>query len=153
MNLKAFQRKFIKNALRPDIDIACLSLPRGNGKSALAAHLLCRALDPGDVLFTPGSESVLMSGSIEQCRIVFRFVRAELEHNPDYRFLDSATRCAIVHRPSNTRLRVVGSNAKTTFGLVIVRWPCWTKLGVLRNEVGAFYGMRSSPVWENLAVP
>ena len=141
MNLKAFQRKFIKNALRPDIDIACLSLPRGNGKSALAAHLLCRALDPGDVLFTPGSESVLMSGSIEQCRIVFRFVRAELEHNPDYRFLDSATRCAIVHRPSNTRLRVVGSNAKTTFGLV----NC--PLAVL-DEAGSFEKRGGSLLWD-----
>ena len=118
LKLRKFQKTFLKNALRDDIDIACLSIPRGNSKSFLGALLLSRVMDPGDKLFRPGSESVLMSGSIEQCRVIFRFVRAELEHDSDYRFLDSATRCAITHVPTNTRLRVVGSNARTTFGLV-----------------------------------
>ena len=129
------------NALRPDIDIAALSLARGNGKSALAAHLLCRALDPGDELFRPGSESVLMSGSIEQCRIVFRFCRAELEPRGGYRFLDSATRVAITHASSNTRLRVIGSNARTTFGLV----HC--PLAVI-DEAGSFEKIGGSLLWD-----
>ena len=94
-------------------------------------------LDPGDSLFRAGTESVLMSGSIEQCRIVFRFVRAELEHNPDYRFLDSATRCAIVHKPTNTRLRVVGSNAKTTFGLVGCEFAILDECGSWEKQGGA----------------
>ena len=35
-----------------------------------------------------------------------------------YRFLDSATRIGITHRESNTRLRVMSSNAKTAMGIV-----------------------------------
>ena len=38
--LRAFQKQFVKRALAPGIDVAALSIPRGNGKSWLAAHLL-----------------------------------------------------------------------------------------------------------------
>ena len=137
LKLRKFQRTFIKNALRPEIDIACLSIPRGNGKSALCGDLLARVLNPADSLFRAGTESVLMSGSIEQCRIVFRFVRAELEHDSDYRFLDSATRCAIVHKPTNTRLRVVGSNARTTFGLVGCEFAILDECGSFEKQGGS----------------
>ena len=41
-----FQRKFIAGATAPGIDTAALSIARGNGKSALAAYLLTRALTP-----------------------------------------------------------------------------------------------------------
>ena len=36
MRLRPFQREFMAGATRPGIDTAALSLPRGNGKSALA---------------------------------------------------------------------------------------------------------------------
>ena len=99
-----------------------MSLPRGNGKSRLAAYLVERILNPADPLFRPGTESVLCAASIEQARIVFRFARAELEPLGGYRFIDSATRAAILHVASNTRLRVLGSNGKTAFGLVNTPW-------------------------------
>ena len=117
-DLRPFQRRFLTRALAPEIDTACLSTPRGNGKSWLAGYLAARVLTPGDALFVPGTESVLAGASIEQCRIVFRFARARLEGTGQYRFIDSATRCAILHKETNTRLRVVGSNGRTTFGLV-----------------------------------
>ena len=116
--LRGFQKRFLRGALDPEIDTAVLSLPRGNGKSALAGHLVTRILDPSDILFQPGTESTLFSGSIEQCRIVFRFARYALEPRGGYKFTDSATRVAINHPKTNTRLRVVGSNAKTSMGLV-----------------------------------
>ena len=75
-----------------------------------------------DPLFKPGTESVLCAASIEQARIVFRFARADLEADPAYRFLDSHTRCGIVHKPTNTRLRIIGSNGKTAMGLVGCPW-------------------------------
>ena len=121
LNLRNFQRRFIKNAIADGIDSACLSLPRGNGKSSLAGHLVSRILDPDDELFRPGTESVLCAASIEQARIVFRFTRADLEPKGGYRFLDSYTRCGIVHVATNTRLRVIGSNGKTAMGLSAVR--------------------------------
>lgn len=54
-----------------------------------------RVLSPGDPLFRAGTESVLCAASIEQARIVCRFVRAALGENAGYRYVDSATRVAI----------------------------------------------------------
>ena len=71
IELRPFQREFINRATAPGIDTAALSLPRGNGKSALAGYLVSRVLTPADELFRVGTESVLCAGSIEQARIVF----------------------------------------------------------------------------------
>ena len=122
MNLREFQRRFLRAALAPGIDTACLSLPRGNGKSCLAGHLVSRILDPGDKLFRSGTESVLCAASIEQARIVFRFARETLEPSGAYSFTDSHTRIGIRHKATNTRLRVIGSNGKTAMGLVNCPW-------------------------------
>ena len=117
-DLRGFQKRFMRGALAPGIDVAALSIPRGNGKSWLAAHLLTRALTPGDVLHVPAAEYLLCAGSIEQARLTFRFIRAELEPTGAYRFLDSSTRIGIAHKASNTRLRVLSSNGKTAMGIV-----------------------------------
>ena len=134
--LKPFQKQFLRAATNPKFDIACLSLPRGNGKSFLAAYLLTRSMTPTDCLFKPGTESVLLSGSIEQCRIVFKFVRNALEDTHEYRFIDSATRCGITHKATNTRIRVHGSNSKTAFGLVNVPFVVWDEPGSSENVSG-----------------
>ena len=122
MDLRPFQRAFIRAATAPGIDTAALSLPRGNGKSALAGYLIARILDPDDKLFRPGTESVLCAASIEQSRICFRFARETLEPAGGFRFLDSHTRIGITHKATNTRLRVIGSNGKTAMGLVGCPW-------------------------------
>ena len=131
IELRPFQRRFIKAATDQNIDTAALSLPRGNGKSALAGYILTRVLDPADDLFRPGTESVLCAGSIEQARIVHRFARADLEDRGGYRFLDSHTRIGITHPKTNTRVRVISSNAKTAFGLVGCPW-------VIADEPGSW---------------
>ena len=79
-------------------------------------------MNPADDLFRPDTESVLCAASIEQARIVFRFARSTLEPRGGYRFLDSHTRIGIVHRESNTRLRVIGSNGRTAMVLVNCPW-------------------------------
>ena len=71
MNLRRFQTEFLSHAMRPEIDMACLSLPRGNGKSWLAAHLATRVLNPDDELFRAGTESVVIAPSLNQGRVVF----------------------------------------------------------------------------------
>ena len=116
--LRAFQKEFVRRALAPGVDVAALSIPRGNGKSWLAAHLLTRCLSPGDSLHVHGSEYLLCAGSIEQARLCYRFIRAELEPSGLYRFIDSATRIGITHLTSNTRLRILSSNGKTAMGIV-----------------------------------
>ena len=137
LKLKPFQRRFLKGALGPAVDVAALSIPRGNGKSALAGELLSRVLDPADSLFRAGSESVLLAASIEQARIVYRFVRENLEPRGGYRFLDSVTRCGITHTGSNTRLRIIGSNGKTAMGLVNCPWAICDEPGAWEQRGGA----------------
>ena len=94
--LRTFQKQFVRRALAPGIDVAALSIPRGNGKSWLAAHLLQRALTPGDELHVAGSEYLLCAASIEQARLVYRFIRTELEPMGGYSFIDSTTRIRFV---------------------------------------------------------
>lgn len=136
LDLRPFQRRFLAGATAPGVDTAALRGPRALGKSALAGHLVARILSPTDPLFRPGTESVLISGSIEQCRIVFRFARADLEPTGEYRFLDSATRAAITHKSSGTRLRVHGSNAKTAQGFVNTPWCIWDEPGAAETVGG-----------------
>ena len=102
----------------PDYDTVAVSIPRGNGKSYLAARVLARCLTPGDSLYVDGSEYLLCAASIEQARLCFRFVREWLEPTGEYRFIDSATRIGIKHKASNTSLRVLSSNGKTAMGIV-----------------------------------
>ena len=154
MILEPFQRRFLAAATGPNVHLAALSLPRGNGKSRLAAYLVERILNPADPLFRPGTESVLCAASIEQARIVFRFARAELEPLGGYRFIDSATRAAILHKATNTRLRVLGSNGKTAFGLVNCPWVVadepgsWETVGgqLLFDAIETAKGKPNSPL-------
>lgn len=92
-------------------------MPRGNGKSWLAAHLVARAMTPGDPLFQRGGEPLLVASSLDQARIVYRFARAALGDD-GYRYLDSGTRLAITHPETATRLRVLSSDAKRAMGIV-----------------------------------
>ena len=120
LSLRPFQRDFLRGALAPGVTRAALCIPRANGKSFLAGHILTRGMTPGDSLHVPGAEYLLCSGSIEQSRYVFRFVRQALEELAPgkYRFIDSATRLGITHVASNTKLRVLSSNGKTGMGIV-----------------------------------
>ena len=68
MKLRPFQRRFLSRALAPGIDTAALSIPRGNGKSYLAAYILQRCLTPEDDLFEAGAEYLLGAASLEQAR-------------------------------------------------------------------------------------
>ena len=85
--LRAFQKQFVRRALAPGVDVAAPSIPRGNGKSWLAGHLLTRCLTPGDSLHVPGGEYLLCAASIEQARLCYRFIRAELEQRSIYQWL------------------------------------------------------------------
>ncbi len=118
LDLQPFQKRFLKRALAPGVDTAALSLPRGQGKSALAAYILARCLTLGDPLNVPGAEYILCAGSIEQARNVFRPLRTELEQRGGYRFIDSIMRIGIHHKFTGTRLRVQSSNGKTAMGIV-----------------------------------
>ena len=119
--LRPFQKRFLRGALAENVEVSALSLPRGNGKSWLSAHILQRCLTPGDDLFHPGKEYLLCAASLEQARIIFRFIRAEIEPadpQKHYRWLDSTSKVGVTHVPTNTRLRAMSSNGKTAMGIV-----------------------------------
>ena len=121
MQLKKFQIQFEKAVENDKYDTVVLSGPRSLGKTFLAARVLTRCLTPGDSLHQPGREYVLGAASLEQARLTYGFIREWLHDGSGrYRFLDSATRLGITHVPSNTGLRAISSNAKTSFGLVNV---------------------------------
>ena len=143
-DLRPFQRRFLSAALAPRIDTAVLSLPRGNGKTWLAARILTRCLTPGDPLHVPGAEYLLVSGSVEQARLCFRFVRAALEHTGAYRWLDSLSRIAATDLATNTRLRVMSSNGKTALG--IVGCPL-----LVADEPGAWEVTGGTLMWDAIA--
>ena len=78
--LRPFQRRFIASALAPGIDTAALSLPRGNGKILAGGAPSHPLPDPwGPVARTRRRVPAVVSGSVEQARLCFRFVRADLE--------------------------------------------------------------------------
>ena len=114
-DLRPFQRRFLKAAFAPGIEVAALSLPRGNGKTTLLAYLATRAMTPGDTLFVEGAQNVLIAGSIKQSRPGFRLARAALGE-VGYRYEDSNQSVKIVHPDSQTRLDVHAANAKTALG-------------------------------------
>ena len=66
----------------------------------------------------PGAEYLLCATAIEPARNVFRPIREALEPTWEYRFQDSQMRLGIRHKATNTRLRVMSSNAKTAFGIL-----------------------------------
>ena len=120
ITLRPFQKEFIAKAL-----VSRRGHSRALNAKGWTASLfwrrtyLRRCLTPGDPLFEPGKEVVQCAGSIEQARMVFGFIRRELEPTGEYRFIDSSTRIGILHKSTNTRLRVISSsNGKTAMGLV-----------------------------------
>ena len=117
IELRPFQKRFIKAALAPNVRRAALSISRGNGKSTLAAHILRRCLTPGDSLHQPGKEYILLAGSLEQARLVFKPLTDDLPDDGSYRLSDSTTRMGIRHMATGTTLRVISSRAKSAFGL------------------------------------
>ena len=118
--LKPFQKRFVSAVQRRGIRRAVLSLPRGNGKSWLAGYLASEALRPGGSLFRAGDENVLLSGSFDQARYVYRFAKGLLGEGA-YVYADNKQRMEIRHKASGTRLTVKSSRARGVFGIVGAR--------------------------------
>ena len=134
--LAPFQRRFIRGAFRPGVLKAVLCCPRGGGKSTLCGWLLAEALDPDGALFAPGSESVLVAGSMDQARAVFSFLRRACGEE-GFRYQDSGQRVGATHRATNTRVRVASSDAKRAFGIVGARLIIGDEPGAWQDRAGA----------------
>ena len=145
MDWLPYQRRLIRAVETRRYATIAASWPRGAGKTTVAGWLVARALTPGDRLYVKGGEIVLFAGSIEQCRLVFRQALGFLEGRVrEFRTVDSATRVAITRKECRTRLKAVGSNPKTSLGLVGV--PL-----VILDEPGALHTVGGEALWASLA--
>ena len=116
--LLGFQKRWIRAAFAPEVQIAALSIPRGNGKTALAGQLAALAIRPGSPTFEPGVAVLAVSASLEQSRELLTFARSALQDcEDDYRWLDSGQRLAVTHKATKTKLRILSSSGKRAMGL------------------------------------
>ena len=116
---RPWQRRFLACAMASGVRTSVLSLPRGQGKSSLAARLAWRFLTPGDPLHVPGAESHIAAASIGQARrTTWRLLREMLPAGREYRIAESRTECSALHVASGARVSVLASSAKTAQGLV-----------------------------------
>ena len=113
-----FHAAWIKNTFASDIEVSALSCPRGSAKSWIVGQLAALAMRPGSPTWQPSVETLVVSASLEQSRVVLGFVREALEDVAgNYRWLDSGQRLACTHAPTGTRLRVLSSSGKRAMGL------------------------------------
>lgn len=76
--LRPWQRAIVSGAFAPGVRTALVSLPRGNGKSALAAALALAELFAGP----PSAEVLVVASDQRQANIVLRMARRMVELNP-----------------------------------------------------------------------
>ena len=113
-----FHADFIVAAFADDIQEAALSVPRGSAKTWIAGQLAAAGITPGSPLWEPHIETLVVSGSLEQSRVMLAFVKEALGDDIDeYRVLDSGQRLAVTHKATGTRLRVLSSSGKRAMGL------------------------------------
>lgn len=142
LDLKPFQKRFLRAAFAPGITVSALSIPRGNGKSSLVAWLARRYLTPGDPLHVPGAESHILAASIGQARrTVFKQLRGLAGDDPDLRVAESINNCHVDHVPTKTRISILAANHKTAQGIVDTPW-------IFMDEPGAYEVTGGTQVWD-----
>ncbi|RAI01197.1 terminase [Acuticoccus sediminis] len=82
LKLAPFQKSFIKGALSDDVNIACLSVGRGNGKTALSAGLALGAL-LGVWDTQPRREILVAARTRDQGRIAWTYIEGLARSLPD----------------------------------------------------------------------
>lgn len=82
VKLASYQRQFIVGALSPGVMIGCLSIGRGNGKTALSAGLALADV-MGELTDQPKREVILAARNRDQAKIAFQFIVGFVEGLPD----------------------------------------------------------------------
>ena len=134
--LKPFQLDFRKACHSDLYNVLALSMPRGNGKSYMAARLAYDLIHPESPHFVNGDEIGLLAANLGQARIVFRYLRDWLEDTGLYRFQDSSNKLGItlLGKPGEwktTKLVAFSSDGKGAMGIVKMPW-------VIADEPGAW---------------
>lgn len=82
MKLAPFQRQFVKGALADDVNIAVLSIGRGNAKTALSSGLALAALI-GEIDNQPKREILIAARTRDQAKIAYQFAAGFAESLPE----------------------------------------------------------------------
>ena len=118
LKLFPWERKFVRGAFTADGD-ACLSVARGNGKTALLAGVATAFID--GPLRQPRAEVVVVASSFNQAKIGFdhakHFLGAKLADRETWRVSDSDQNAVIEHRPTGAKLRTIGCDPRRAHGL------------------------------------
>ena len=160
----AHQRRFLRGAFGDGVQIACLSMGRGGGKTGLGSALAADFLLSDGVLHRRRGECVLLASSFSQAKISFDGVVAMLTDSgrlDEYRVLDHENMALIQNKETGARLRVAGSDSKRAHGWRFDYALCdepsqWqsggerlaaavkTGLGKRRGARALFFGTRAS---------
>lgn len=79
VRLRTFQKDIIKDAYAPGIRTGLVSMPRGNGKSGLAAMMGLAEMFMGPM----SPEVFIVASDLRQARIIFNIARRMVELNPE----------------------------------------------------------------------
>ena len=82
VKLAPYQKRFVRGALADDVNVACLSIARGNGKSALSAGLALGAL-LGVWDRQPRREVLIAARSRDQARVAYNLALGFVEGLPE----------------------------------------------------------------------
>ena len=139
-----FHAQWIAAAFADGIQIAALSCPRGSAKTWIAGQLAALSLRPGSPTWQAGIETLAVSASLEQSRVLLNFVRDALaDSESDYRWLDSGQRLAVTHKATGTKLRVLSSSGKRAMGL--------SQFGTIyADEPGSWESRGGALMWDAL---
>ena len=120
-NVLLWERRFFDEFVSTDCDVN-ISIPRANGKSAIASALACSVIDPDGPNHNAGDEITLVAASHRQAGIVFEDALGLLQNKTglsrnEWRIANTMNSSLIEHRASGSRLRCVGSDPKKMHGL------------------------------------
>lgn len=82
LKLAPFQKRFVRGALDPKVNVAALSIGRGNGKSAISAGIALGAI-MGKWDDQPRREIVIAARTRDQARVAFDFVHGFIQGLPE----------------------------------------------------------------------
>ena len=121
--MQPWETDFLTRFEGSDCD-AAISVPRGNGKTRVAASVACAIVDPRSRMH--GGEVVAVASSFSQARLIFEDVlellgpaiaKGGTGKGDMWRVQDSIKHAEIQHRPSKARLRCIGADVGSMHGL------------------------------------
>ena len=105
----------VREAIGRGVGLVVCSVARGQGKTHCMGRLAADSVTPGHALFTPNTETILISASRDLAGLLLEEARDHLDR------IDAAgwswSVKGATHRASRTSIRIVSSDSRRAFGL------------------------------------